>query len=437
MKKYNTIILGAGVTGLAAGLSSKCPVFEALNNPGGICGSYYIKPQDSQRQINCPPDGEAYRFEYGGGHWIFGGDSAVLQFMHSLTPFKSYKRSSSVYFQEQDLYVPYPIQNHLSYLGKDIAAKALAEITSAVTKNPQTLADWLHKNFGKTLTDLFFAPFHELYTAGLWTEIIPQDAYKSPVNLSAVIQGAFDSTQPVGYNTTYIYPVEGLNTLVQRMAALCDVQYGKKVEHINVKSKEVFFADGTSVQYEKLISTLPLNRIMQMAKMEIEAEPDPYTSVLVLNIGATKGSKCPDEHWLYIPYSQSGFHRVGFYSNVDKSFLPVSSRVNSDRVSIYVEKAYRGSAKPTNSEVINYSKTVVEELRSWGFIQEAEVVDPTWIDVAYTWSWSSSPWKQQALNLLEENDIYPVGRYGRWVFQGISDSIKDGFIIGTSFKNYQ
>jgi len=436
MKKYNTIILGAGFTGLAAGLSSKCPVFEALNHPGGICGSYYIRPEDSQRQINCPDDGEAYRFEYGGGHWIFGGDPSILRFMRSLTPLKSYHRSSAIYFPEQDSYIPYPIQNHLSYLSKDVAAKILTEITSVAMNKPSTLADWLYQSFGKTLTDLFFAPFHQLYTAGLWQEIAPQDAYKSPVNLSTVIQGAFKETQSVGYNTTYVYPTVGLNALAQKIASSCDMQYGKKVEKIDVTGKQVWFADGTNIQYQEIISTLPLNKMIEITGLQTAAEPDPYTSVLVLNIGGIKGNKCPSEHWLYIPNSKSGFHRVGFYSNVDPSFLPVSSRANGDRVSIYVEKAYRVGNKPTEDEIEQYSQSVVEELSSWGFIEKAEVVDPTWIDVAYTWSWSGSSWKQQALGTLEEQDIYQVGRFGRWIFQGIADSIRDGFIIGASLANY-
>jgi protoporphyrinogen oxidase len=431
VKKNNTVVLGAGVTGLAAGLSAN------LNNPGGICASYYIKSLDNQRFTNCPDNGEAYRFEYGGGHWIFGGDTAVLQFMRSLTSFKSYKRSSAVYFPEQELYVPYPLQNNLIYLGKDIASQAISEISSGAKTHPTTLEDWLYQNFGKTLTNLFFAPFHELYTAGLWTEIAPQDAYKSPVNLSNVIQGAFEKVLPVGYNTSYIYPVEGLNTLVQKMAALGDVQYGKKVEFINIKSKEIFFGDGSIIQYENIISTLPLNLMLKITKLEIDAEPDPYTSVLVLNIGAIKGDKCPNEHWLYVPQSKSGFHRVGFYSNIDTSFLPLSSRSDEDRVSIYVEKAYRGGAKPTEEVVKKYSQQVLEELHSWGFIEQAEVVDPTWIDAAYTWSWSNSQWKKQAITLLEKHDIYPIGRYGRWIFQGISDSIKDGLFIGASMRNYQ
>ena len=77
---------------------------------------------------------------------------------------------------------------------------------------------------------------------------------------------------------------------------------------------------------------------------------------------------------------------------------------------------------------------MVKELQEWDYIREAEVVDPTWIDVAYTWSYPGSRWKQQAIQRLEEHNIYPIGRYGRWIFQGIADSIRDGFVAGSSFR---
>ncbi len=28
-----------------------------------------------------------------------------------------------------------------------------------------------------------------------------------------------------------------------------------------------------------------------------------------------------------------------------------------------------------------------------------------------------------------------IGRYGRWLFQSIADSIKDGFFVGAAFKD--
>lgn len=377
-----------------------------------------------------PEDGEAYRFEIGGGHWIFGGDPLVLRLIRSLAPVKSYARRSSVYFSREGLYVPYPLQNHLGYLGKEIAVRALTEMGSAPKGKPRTMAEWLEQNFGKTLTELFFAPFHELYTAGLWTRIAPQDTYKSPVDFSLAVRGAFDKTPPVGYNVTFVYPIEGLNTLARRMAGRCQVRYRKEVVRVDVRRKEVHFTDGSGVRYETVISTLPLNRMMEITGLEVETEPDPYTSVLVLNIGAVRGPKCPDDHWLYVVGSRSGFHRVGFYSNVDASFLPASSRADGDRVSIYVERAYVGGEKPTAGEIEAYSQDVVQELHEWGFIRQAEVIDPTWIDVAYTWSWPGSRWRQQALKILEEHQIYQVGRYGRWVFQGIADSIRDGILAG-------
>jgi len=351
-----------------------------------------------------------------------------------LTPVKSYNRHSSVYLIRQGLKVPYPLQNHLRYLGKEITLKALAEIASPKRGSAHTMADWLEQSFGKTLTKLFFGPFHELYTDGLWTRIGPQNAYKSPVNFSHVLKGALDEAPPVGYNVTYFYPIEGLHTLARRMAERTKVHYEKKVEQINVRKKEIHFSDGSGIGYDILISTLPLNRMMEMADLSIEAEPDPYTSVLVLNIGGTRGFKCPEEHWLYVPDSSSGFHRIGFYSNVDVSFLPASSRVEIDKTSIYVERAYRNDQKPSETEIEVYTRAVVLELIELGFIVNAEVVDPTWIDVAYTWSWHGSKWKIQALNILEKHDIYQVGRYARWAFDGIANSIKDGFVAGSAFR---
>jgi len=39
-----------------------------------------------------------------------------------------------------------------------------------------------------------------------------------------------------------------------------------------------------------------------------------------------------------------------------------------------------------------------------------------------------------SMDELEKRGVYQIGRYGRWVFQGIADSIKDGFFAGASFR---
>jgi protoporphyrinogen oxidase len=427
-------ILGGGMTGLAAGMASGWPIYEAGETPGGICSSYYVTPQ-GQKLIHSPEDGEVYRFEIGGGHWIFGGDPAILRLIRSLAPVKQYQRSSAVFFPDGERYVPYPLQNHLSYLPEDVKLKALSEMLKAPKGTARTMADWLEQSFGPTLSELFFTPFHRLYTAGLWQEIVPQDGYKSPVDPALALRGAFGKTPPVGYNTGYLYPDEGLGTLAQRLAHKAKIQYCKRAARINLEKKEVEFADGSGVHYDVLISTLPLDKTLQMAQTEVDEKPDPYSAVLVLNIGARRGGRCPSEHWLYFPETRPGFHRVGFYSNVDVSFLPRSSRSNKDRVSIYIERAYAAGKKPSTEQIAAYIEATTAELKKWGFIEEVEVADPTWVEVAYTWSWPASRWRNKALQHLEKRDVMMVGRYGRWIFQGIADSLRDGLYVGAALRD--
>lgn len=427
------IIIGAGMTGLAAGYVSGMPVFEAAKAPGGICSSYYLRPGESQRYYATPADGEVYRFEIGGGHWIFGGDAALLRFLERFGPINRYQRRSSVYFSDKATFIPYPLQNHLRFLDKSVAAKAIHEMSSGNDQS-RTMKDWLGQYFGPTLCELFFYPFHELYTAGLYEKIAPQDAYKSPVDLKAVIRGASGNTPPVGYNTEFVYPANGLNELARLLADSCNLQYEKRVVNVDVKKKTVSFADGSTAAYDTLISTLPLNHMMAMAGLTGRVESDPYSSVLVLNIGAVRGARCPEDHWLYIPQSSAGYHRVGFYSNVDTSFLPIADRGTQRKASIYVEKAYLGGSKPAEDEVDAYMTQVVRELQNWGFIEDVEVIDPTWIDVAYTWAWPNSNWKQWALAELAHHDIYQAGRYGRWTFNGIAASLVEGLTIGSAHQ---
>jgi protoporphyrinogen oxidase len=414
-------------------MTSNCRVFEAEAEPGGICCSYYLRKGETKRMFRPPKDDEAYRFEIGGGHWIFGGDPAVLEFIHSHAPMKRYGRESAVFFSTDRTYVDYPIQNNLRQLPAEIRSRALAEM-SRTPAAYRTMKEWQFQHFGATLCDTFFFPFHDLYTAGFYSSIAPQDAFKSPVNLALAIQGAFQAPAGVGYNTTFGYPIDGLDTLSKAMASKCSVIYGKRAVRIDTKNRTATFADGTVERFKKLLCTLPLNKTLAMAGLETALEPYPYTSVLVLNVGASKGTACPPHHWLYNPDTKSGFHRVGFYSNVDSSFLPRSARKDQSAVSIYVERAYKGGTKPSPAQIKTYAKAVVHELKEWNFIKEAEVVDPTWIDVAYTWEWPGSDWKNKSLKLLQEHGIFMVGRYGRWVFQGIADSIRDGFFAGGCFK---
>ncbi len=414
-------ILGGGVTGLSAGIASGLPILEATERPGGICTSYYLRARDAKRLSEPPASDDAYRFENGGGHWIFGADAGVLRFIQNLRPVLKIERRASVFFPDCSLFVPFPLQANIDRLGPGLKSRMKRETT--FIGEIRTMREWLEASFGEALCEKFFFPFHEQYTVGLYRRVAPQDPFKSP-------RDALNK----GYNAEFLYPEGGLGSLVNAMSRLCDIRYCKQVVGIDLKGREIQIADGTILPYRLLLSTLPLNRMIELCGISLENVPDPWTSVLVLNIAAVRGERCPDDHWIYLPTTRSGFHRIGLYSNVDQSFLPKAERGRKRVVSLYVERAFVGTGPPADSMVEEYSASVLVELREWGFIEDLLIMDPTWIDVAYTWSWPGSRWSEEAIKTLEGAGVFMVGRYARWRFQGIAESIRDGIVLGTAAR---
>ena len=187
----NTVILGAGITGLAAGIKTEAPIYEATDKPGGICRSYYK---------------DGYRFENGGGHWIFG-ESAFKNILKEYSPMKSYERNAGIYINK---ILPYPIQS--------IADKQI---------NPGSMKAWMRHKFGEGLCGVFFDPFNEKYTAGYYNSVIQGDPGKSP-----------DPKKPAGYNSEFIYPEAGLDHLIDQLAENNTIHYNKRAVEINTNLKQ-------------------------------------------------------------------------------------------------------------------------------------------------------------------------------------------------------
>lgn len=414
------IVLGAGVTGLAAAATLRVPLYEQAELPGGICRSYYVKPGGSEILSRAPGDEEAYRFEVGGGHWMFGGEETTMAVLARRAKLRTYSRRAVIRLGRLGKTVSYPMQANVSALGPDWEERVARDLggVRASADDVVTMRDWLLYRFGPSLCELFFFPFNDRYTAGLTGTIMPQDDYKSPPRET-----------PQGYNSTFCYPDGGLDRLVDSLAGECDLRYGKQLVKIDADSHELVFSDDTKAGYSHLVSTLPLHQMLQMAGVDSPVEADPYTSVLVVNIGAQRGPSCPDAHWQYEPDSESLFHRVGFYSNVDVEFLPSDRRHGATHVSLYVERGFPGGVRPDKEAAELYRASVVQELQERGYIGEVEAIDSSWVDVAYTWRLPGSDWQARGLKALADIGIFQLGRYGRWKFQGIAESIREGSMV--------
>lgn len=369
-----TIILGAGVTGLAAGCKTGYPIYEATKDHGGICRSYWKN---------------GFQFEPGGGHWIFSNEKTceAMEFIKSLVELKNYDRRAGVYYNK---IFPYPIQTFFEK-GNEVKLGSFKY--------------WLKERFTNESCNMFFFPFNEKYTAGLMDEIIQFDSYKSPPAGS------------VGFVSKFHDPVNGLSSLMDKMASRCCISYNKRAQMIDEENHIVKFEDGELLEYDKLISTIPLSQTMALCgRKDFDL---PYSSVFVLNIGADPGPNFPKEHWLYIPFCNSNFYRVGFYTNVEANKAP------EGKVSLCVEMAFGQEYEYEDLDVDFIITNVVAELQSWGWIENVIVTDPTWVKHAYTWLRSEEE-RDRHLAWLKERDIISIGRYGKWKFQGMAESIMDG-----------
>jgi protoporphyrinogen oxidase len=428
----NRWIVGGGMTGLAAGMTSGFEVLERCDQPGGLCATR---------------ERGGYRFEPGGGHWIFAGDPVVTRLLAGASQIRNYRRRSAVLFlgasrdtvQLQNLLVPFPIQDNLFALPEEIRSAALTEILADRTAAPaETMADWLHQRFGYTLCRIFFDPFHSRYTAGSYRHAAPQDGYKSPIDRDQVRSGAVRANVDSGYNATFAYPIRGLDTFSRWLAQRCAIRYGTEVAGIDPRGRSLELGNGRTLPYDAVIATVPLNRLVEMAGLDVVVgPPDPWTSVLVLNLGVT----LPDTplarhgyHWLYVPDSRSGFHRIGYYSNVDPLFLPADHRGDPGHGALYVEIAFPGGRHLTVEGTRAVVDKIVAEIRERGLIDRVEVVDPTWVDVAYTWRKPGSDWVSRAISACQACGLEPAGRYGRWRFQGIAASLKEGLNLGMALR---
>jgi hypothetical protein len=141
---------------------------------------------------------------------------------------------------------------------------------------------------------------------------------------------------------------------------------------------------------------------------------------------------------VYVPSSSAGFHRVGFYSNVDPSFLPERHRADRSHVAVYIERAFPGGEDLPLCEQRRFQTRAIEQLQAWEWIGDVEAADLTCVDVAYTWTVTGSRWREQAMRELQQHGIFSVGRYGRWASavtdQGLAQSIRDGLMAGASTR---
>ena len=198
------------------------------------------------------------------------------------------------------------------------------------------------------------------------------------------------------------------------------IRYGAQAVGIDAKRKRVVLSDGTDEGYDELISTVPVDKLVQSIS-DAPAGVLEATSLLhhsgsaIVGVGVNQpvpSTKC----WMYFPEENCPFYRVTYLSNYSPEVVPDATRQYS-----LLAEVSRSDLKPVNLD------TVVEEVLD-GFVRtkllspadRKDVVDTHLITREYTYPIPTIR-RDEALSQiqpwLESRAIYSRGRFGAWKYE--------------------
>lgn len=418
------VILGAGLAGLSAAfhIQDGIKVFEKEDQIGGLARTDFVN---------------GFSFDYD-GHLLHYKTDYVKRLINKLLPNRlaAHKRNAWIY--SHNVYTKYPFQANVFGLPLQIVKKCILGMLKTTLqvkdKEDKNLYDWMLASFGKGITKYFMYPYNYKF----WT-IPPQELiadwtvnYVPQVKIKTVLDGAFSlNTKALGYNSEFWYPkIGGIEQVAQAFAGQIKPIYtGYEVKAIDIESKKIQFTNGKTENYTQLICSIPMidlkqlivNKMPESVKMAFSKLK--YISIYNLNLGIDRAN-ISNKHWIYYPEDKFSFFRVGFPMNFSQNAAPES------KSSLYAEVSY-SDHKPLPEKDID--KVIKNDLISAGILNKEDVIlaahaqNIKYAYVVYDHNYRKS---LQVLNdFLRVNNIFSIGRFGRWKYMSMEDVIIDGKII--------
>jgi protoporphyrinogen oxidase len=222
------------------------------------------------------------------------------------TPYLTHKPEALCF--DAGHWLKHPAQTNMFPLAPEEKAELVAGLAEAPTGTIATYEDWLVQQYGEPIARRWPLVYTEKYwtvpAAELGTAWIGQRMRRA--DLREVLRGAFTSETPNQYYVKEMrYPEKGgYRAFIAPLIEEADIRYNKRVTAIDSAEHLVRFADGTSISFDKIVSTLPLPLhagIMPSAPGEVRAAADTLyaTTIDLVSVGFNRPKVAP-ALWFYI-----------------------------------------------------------------------------------------------------------------------------------------
>lgn len=411
------IVVGAGISGLAAfkklkdaNADVKC--FDAAPVVGGLTKSMFS---------------DKYTFDHTGHllHLAKHNSPNDLVGIINNDDWQRVTRNSGIFIDE--CIVPAPFQYNIGFLKKELKEFCYETYLSRSQNDDHSdLQSYFYNNFGQGIAEKFLIPYNEkLYAKNLNEfSLDAVSRFFPPPNDELIVAGYKKKNKSaLGYNSQFWYPKKGgIQKLVDALAKDLQINTNSTLEQIELSQKQVNI-NGKKYNYDRLYSSVPLkdfvsyisdnHKINELGKkLSISA-----TKVFNIGVASIPNDKFKDMHWVYFPEMKFKFHRVGLYHNFSSFCAPKGCS------SIYVEIGY------DQDLTIDLYKDILEPLNNLGILkkEKIECISEFSMKNSYVrFLKDTNSTKELIFKELLERDIFSIGRYGRWDYNSMEDSILDG-----------
>lgn len=421
MEKVRTLVVGAGITGLATA--------AALAERGD--SDYLILESDSEIGGYCKTiEKEGFVWDYS-GHFFHFKHPEIEAWLRERMPgqeIRKVEKKSFIDFQRHVIDFPFqknihqlPQQDFIDCLHDLYFARAPKELLGNAATVPSAEATddsfkgMLYARFGRSIAEKFLIPYNEkLYATDLAT--LDKDAmgrFFPHANLTDIVRN-MKVANNASYNATFTYPQGGAIQYVKAIASAVRpgaISLNEAVIDVDLERK-VARTTKREIGFERFVSSAPFNRLLAMAQVPHDDAVFSWNKVLVFNLGFDKKGK-KDVHWMYYPDREISFYRVGFYDNI----------FDGERLSLYVEL---GFAKGAVVDVPAMREQVLADLKRAGVItdhrlvaEHSVVMDPAYVHITQR----SMTEHARITAELRARGVYSIGRYGAWTYCSIEDNI--------------
>jgi protoporphyrinogen oxidase len=430
MDSVRTLIVGAGVTGLAtaAALSGHGDddyvVLEADREIGGWCKT--VKK-------------EGFVWDYS-GHFFHFKHPEIERWLVDRMPgqrIRVVEKKSFIAYKGR--FVDFPFQKNIHQLPQDEFIDCLHDVYFARSSDvkrepagaPANFKEMLTSRFGRSICEKFLFPYNEkLYACDLATlDVDAMGRFFPYADLTDIVR---NMKQPdnASYNATFTYPEGGAIEYVRAIASAVrpdGVALEERLVAVDL-ARKVARTEGPrgarEIRFERLVSSVPFNRFVALCGIDHDPGAWAWNKVLVYNLGFdAKGQS--GVHWAYYPSRETSFYRVGWYDNI----------FDTDRLSVYVEVGFAKDA-PIDADAMR--TRVLEDLKREGVVagqrlvaEHSVVLDPAYVHVTKR----SLVEHKRVAALLKEHGVWSLGRYGRWTYCAIEDNIVEARELVESWQS--